>query len=106
MTQTVSFTFDDDELASVAIQAIAKYLSESQTGSMSIKSDLPKRQEEWVQTELMARCLGISVRTIHHYRQRKDSPFLKDRHYKRRTPAQKGPWLWNKELTLKAWAQA
>ena len=106
MTQTVSFTFDDDELASVAIQAIAEYLSESKTGSVSLKSDSPKTQEEWVKTEEMAHCLGISVRTIHHYRQQADTPFLEDRHYRRRTPAKRAPWVWNKKLTLKAWDQA
>ena len=103
MTQTVSFTFDDDELASVAIKAIAEHLSKSKSGSVSLKNDLLETQDEWIETQVMAFHLGISVRTIHYYRQQKNSPFTADRHYKRRTPARKSPWMWNKKLTLKAW---
>ena len=122
MTQTVSFTFDDDELAAVAIKAIAEHLSKSKSGSVSLavsangefadtakddslekKADSPVKQDVWIETQAMAYELGISVRTIHYYRQLKDSPFLADRHYKRRTPARKSAWIWNKKLTLKAW---
>ena len=54
----------------------------------------------------MANALGISVRTIHHYRTSDQSPWQEGRHYKRSTPAGKSPWIWNSALTLKAWEAA
>ena len=60
----------------------------------------------WLLTGQMADELGISVRTIHHYRSSDQSPWQEGRHYKRRTPAEKSPWIWNCELTLKAWEVA
>ncbi len=60
----------------------------------------------WLQTGPMANELGISVRTIHHYRASEQSPWIQGRHYKRRTPAKRSPWIWNRDLTLKAWDQA
>ena len=60
----------------------------------------------WLHTALMAEKLGVSVRTIHHYRASEQSPWIQGRHYKRRTPAERSPWIWNRDLTLKAWEQA
>ena len=54
----------------------------------------------------MADELGISVRTIHHWRAAEHSPWQEGRHYQRRTPAEKSPWIWDRELTLKAWEEA
>ena len=60
----------------------------------------------WFQTGPMADELGISVRTIHHYRTSDQSPWQEGRHYKRSTPAGKSPWIWDSALTLKAWEVA
>ena len=60
----------------------------------------------WLSTGQMANELGISVRTIHHYRTSDQSPWQEGRHYKRRTPADKSPWIWDSALTLKAWEAA
>ncbi|MDA7436130.1 excisionase family protein [Synechococcus sp. AH-601-B19] len=49
----------------------------------------------WLQTGPMADELGISVRTIHHYRSSDQSPWQEGRHYKRRTPADKSAWIWD-----------
>ena len=54
----------------------------------------------------MADELGISVRTIHHYRASDQSPWQEGRHYKRSTPAENSRWIWDRELTLKAWEEA
>ena len=61
---------------------------------------------KWLLTGPMADELGISVRTIHHWRAADHSPWQEDRHYKRRTPAEKSPWVWNRDLTIKAWEEA
>ena len=63
-------------------------------------------ENKWLMTRSMADELGISVRTIHHYRASEQSPWIEGRHYKRRTPADKSPWIWDRELTLKAWEEA
>jgi len=63
-------------------------------------------ENKWLLTGPMADELGISVRTIHHYRASTQSPWTEGRHYKRRTPADKSPWIWDRELTLKAWEEA
>ena len=60
----------------------------------------------WLLTGPMTVELGISVRSIHHWRTSKHSPWQEGRHYKRRTPAEKSPWLWNRDLTIKAWEEA
>ena len=60
----------------------------------------------WLLTGPMADELNISVRTIHHWRSSNQSPWQEGRHYKRRTPAGKSPWIWHRELTLKAWEEA
>ena len=81
MTQTVSFTFDDDELASVAIQAIAEHLAKSKPDSVSVMRSSPKTQGEWIMTQEMAHCLGVSVRTLMHYRDNGDL-FVEGCHYR------------------------
>ena len=60
----------------------------------------------WLSTGQMADELGISVRTIHHYRTSNQSPWQQGRHFMRSTPAEKSPWIWNRELTIKAWNEA
>ena len=60
----------------------------------------------WLLTGPMADELGISIRTIHHYKASEQSPWIEGRHYKRRTPAGKSPWIWNRDLTVKAWDEA
>tara|TARA_B100001057_G_C22425410_1_gene785252 strand:- start:52 stop:273 length:222 start_codon:yes stop_codon:yes gene_type:complete len=60
----------------------------------------------WLFTGPMADVLGISVRTIHHWRAAEHSPWQEGRHYKRRTPADKSPWIWDRELTIRAWEEA
>ena len=60
----------------------------------------------WLQTGPMADELGISVRTIHHYRSSDQSPWQEGRHYMRSTPAENSRWIWDQELTLKAWNEA
>ena len=60
----------------------------------------------WLLSGDMASELGISVRTLHNYRTIDQSPWIDGRHYKRRTPADKSPWIWDRELTLKAWEEA
>lgn len=57
----------------------------------------------WVSTQEMARELGVSVRTLTHYRD-KGGFLTEGRHYRRRTPASQSPWVWHSELTSKAWA--
>ena len=54
----------------------------------------------------MANALGISVRTIHQYRSSDQSPWQEGRHYMRSTPAENSRWIWDRELTLKAWNEA
>ena len=54
----------------------------------------------------MANALGISVRTIHHYRASDQSPWQECRHYMPSTPAGNSRWVWDRELTLKAWDEA
>ena len=63
-------------------------------------------ETKWLLTGPMADELGISVRTIHHWRASAQSPWTEGRHYKRRTPADKSPWIWDRELTIKAWEEA
>ena len=60
----------------------------------------------WLLTGPMADELGISVRTIHHYRSSDQSSWQEGRHFKRSTPAANSRWIWNRELTLKAWDEA
>ncbi|WP_157028596.1 hypothetical protein [Synechococcus sp. WH 8020] len=60
----------------------------------------------WLLTGPMADELGIFIRTIHHYRTSDQSPWQHGRHFVRSTPAEKSPWIWNRELTLKAWEVA
>ena len=60
----------------------------------------------WLQTGPMANALGISIRTIHHYRSSDQSPWQEGRHYMRSTPAENSRWIWDQELTLKAWNEA
>ena len=60
----------------------------------------------WLLTGPMADELGISIRTIHHYKASEQSPWIEGRHYKRRTPADKSPWIWDRHLTIKAWEEA
>ena len=63
-------------------------------------------ENTWLLTGPMAQQLGISVRTIHHYKASEQSPWIEGRHYKRRTPAAKSPWIWDLDLTVKAWEEA
>jgi hypothetical protein len=60
----------------------------------------------WLKTGPMANALGISVRTIHHYRASDQSPWQEGRHFMRSTPAENSGWIWNSALTLKAWEAA
>ena len=60
----------------------------------------------WLLTGPMADELNNSDRTIHHWRASKHSPWQEGRHYKRRTPADKSPWFWDRDLTIKAWEEA
>ena len=60
----------------------------------------------WLQTGPMADELGISVRTIHHYRASDQSPWQEGRHFMRSTPAENSGWIWDRELTIKAWNEA
>lgn len=56
----------------------------------------------WVSTQEMAARLGISTRTLFNYQKRGDL-FTQGRHFRRSTPSPSSPWLWNPELTEKAW---
>jgi len=50
----------------------------------------------------MADALGVSVRTLTHYRD--NGEFLMEgRHYRRSTPARQAPWQWHFERTDAAW---
>ncbi|AII42160.1 hypothetical protein KR100_01910 [Synechococcus sp. KORDI-100] len=60
----------------------------------------------WLLTGPMAAELGISIRSIHHWRSSQQSPWQQGRHFQRLTPADRSPWIWNRELTLKAWDEA
>ena len=60
----------------------------------------------WLSTTQMADELNISVRTIHHWRTSSQTPWQEGRHYKRRTPADKSPWIWDRDLTIRAWEEA
>ncbi|HJN35304.1 MAG TPA: hypothetical protein QF626_02195 [Prochlorococcaceae cyanobacterium Fu_MAG_50] len=51
----------------------------------------------------MADELVISGRTLHYYLHAEKSPWQEGRHYKRSTPSNNSPWVWNRDLTLKAW---
>ena len=56
-----------------------------------------------INTAAMAAALGVSVRTLHHYRA-DTAVWIEGRHYWRKTPSSSAHWLWDRELTLKAWA--
>ena len=56
----------------------------------------------WVTTQEMAAHLGIGLRTLFKY-MKLEGLFIEGRHYKRKTPKAGSPWLWNAELTQRAW---
>lgn len=56
----------------------------------------------WVSTQEMAARLSISTRTLFTYQKRGDL-FIQGRHYRRSTPSQASPWVWQADLTVKAW---
>ena len=59
-------------------------------------------QRTWASSQEMAQSLGISVRTLAHYRTKHDF-LIEGRHYRRSTPSAQAPWLWNLDLATKAW---
>ena len=60
-------------------------------------------QDIWVSTQAMARALGISPRTLSHYRLKHEF-LIEGRHYRRSTPSVQAPWQWHQERTSAAWA--
>jgi len=102
---SITISIDNDELALVAIKAIAKHLNAVSHGAESEFPAVLTASQGWVDTAAMANELGISVRTIHHYRGKKHSPWIEGRHYKRMSPSDRSPWVWNQKLTTKAWQE-
>ena len=95
---SITITIDDEGLAQVVIHAIDSYYQEQTVAE-------PDTQQNWIGTTSMAKVLGISIRTIHSYRESEEAIWQEGRHYKRRTPAAKSSWVWNKDLTVKAWEE-
>ena len=56
----------------------------------------------WVSTRDIAARLGISTRTLFNYQKRGDL-FTQGRHFRRSTPSPASPWVWEADLTVKAW---
>ena len=98
----LSISIDDEQLALVVIRAIDAHMQGKTDQPSFAKTD----ESDWILTESMAKALGISVRTIHHYRSKKNTPWIEGRHYKRRTPSSTSQWIWNQALTIKAWKEA
>ncbi|AII48657.1 hypothetical protein KR52_05810 [Synechococcus sp. KORDI-52] len=57
----------------------------------------------WVSTQEMAKALGLSPRTLSHYRLKHEF-LIEGRHYRRKTPADQAPWQWHLQRTTAAWA--
>lgn len=57
----------------------------------------------WLSTDAMASCLGVSVRTLHNWRQ-VEGLFEEGRHYRRKSllARSNSPLVWHRELVQKA----
>jgi hypothetical protein len=63
-------------------------------------------ETQWITSPQMARLLGVCERTLHTYRTDKESPWILGRHYRRSSPKPQSKWVWDSELTMKAWLAA